>query len=63
MAGYPRFAEPYIRAVTRRDFAGLERLASIVGVQFVQGIVLYDGEQSLSFADNLRAVPIACSWA
>ncbi|HET6491391.1 MAG TPA: hypothetical protein VFG44_00305 [Burkholderiales bacterium] len=41
--------------VTRRDFSGLDRLASVAGKHFVQGIVLYNGEQPLSFADNLRA--------
>jgi uncharacterized protein len=50
-------------SVTRRDFSGLDRLASIAGNNFVQGIVLYDGERSLAFADNLRAVPFASVWA
>jgi hypothetical protein len=48
---------------TRKDFSGLDRLASAAGRQFVQGIVLYDGERSLPFADNLRAVPFASVWA
>jgi predicted AAA+ superfamily ATPase len=50
-------------SVTRRDFSGLDRLSSIAGKHFVQGIVLYDGEQPLSFADNLRATPFASAWA
>ena len=50
-------------SVTRRDFSGLDRLASIAGKHFVQGIVLYDGKQPLSFADNLRAAPLASVWA
>jgi predicted AAA+ superfamily ATPase len=50
-------------SVTRRDFSGMDRLASIAGKSFVQGIVLYDGERPLSFADNLRAVPFASVWA
>ena len=50
-------------SITRRDFAGLDRLASAAGQHFVQGIVLYNGEQALSFADNLRAAPLACLWA
>ena len=49
--------------VTRRDFGGLERVASAAGTAFVQGIVLYDGEQTLSFADNLRAAPLPALWA
>jgi predicted AAA+ superfamily ATPase len=50
-------------SVTRLDFNGLERLAAAAGSDFVQGILLYDGEQTLSFADNLRALPLAALWA
>lgn len=50
-------------SITRRDFSGLDHLASVAGRSFVQGIVLYDGERPLSFADNLRAVPFASVWA
>jgi uncharacterized protein len=50
-------------SVTRRDFSGLDRLASVAGKHFVQGIMLYDGERQLSFAGNLRAVPFASVWA
>jgi uncharacterized protein len=50
-------------SVTRRDFQGLERVASAAGSAFMQGIILYDGVQTLSFADNLRAVPLSALWA
>lgn len=50
-------------SVTRRDFSGLERLASAAGSAFVQGILLYDGDQTLSFGENLRAVPLPTLWA
>jgi predicted AAA+ superfamily ATPase len=50
-------------SVMRRDFAGLERVASAAGPAFVQGLVLYDGEQTLSFGSNLHAVPLATLWA
>jgi uncharacterized protein len=50
-------------SVTRRDFLGLERVASAAGSAFRQGIVLYDGVQTLSFADKLRAVPLSALWA
>ncbi len=46
-------------SVTRRDFLGLERVASAAGSTFKQGIVLYDGVQTLSFAENPRAVPLS----
>jgi hypothetical protein len=51
-----------IASVTRRDFSGLDRLASAAGTAFVQGIVLYDGMHTLSFAENLRAVPVPTLW-
>jgi hypothetical protein len=44
-------------------FLGLERVASAAGSAFRQGIVLYDGVQTLSFADSLRAVPLSALWA
>jgi hypothetical protein len=49
-------------SVTRGDFRGLERLASVAGSVFLQGIILYGGEQSLSFADKLHATPVAALW-
>jgi predicted AAA+ superfamily ATPase len=50
-------------SVTRQDFGGLQRLASAAGDSFVQGILLDQGEQTLSFAENLRAVPLPALWA
>ena len=50
-------------SVSRHDFRGLQRLASIAGDRFVQVILLYNGEQTLAFADNLRAVPLPVLWA
>jgi predicted AAA+ superfamily ATPase len=50
-------------SVTRRDFAGLERVSAAAGTVFVQGILLYDGDQTLSFGEGLRAVPLMALWA
>ena len=50
-------------SITRRDFAGLERLAAAAGSTFVQGILLYDGDQTLSFGERLRAAPFPTLWA
>ncbi len=50
-------------SVTGRDFRGLNRLAASAGKTFVQGIVLYDGEQTIAFAENMRAVPLPSLWA
>jgi uncharacterized protein len=55
--------EVKLPSVTHRDFLGLERMASAAGSAFKQGIVLYDGVQTLSFAENLHAVPLSALWA
>ncbi len=50
-------------SVTQRDFSGLKRVASAAGSAFVQGILLYHGDQNLSFGQNIRAVPLSTLWA
>lgn len=50
-------------SITRRDFSGPDRLATVAGKAFIQGIILYNGEHTLSFADNLRAAPVSALWA
>jgi len=49
-------------SVSGGDFAGLERVASAAGADFVQGIVLYGGAQTVSFAPHMRAVPLSALW-
>ncbi len=49
-------------SIMRRDLAGLERLAAAAGPAFVQGMVLYDGAQTISFGQNLHAVPLTALW-
>lgn len=48
--------------VTNSDFRGLRKLASAAQNWFVAGVVLYDGEHSVSFGDSLYAVPIRRLW-
>jgi len=48
--------------VRAKDFRGIKKIQSAVGERFVQGVVLYDGEDVLPFGDNLTAVPIGCVW-
>jgi len=48
--------------VTNADFRGLRKLASAAQNRFVAGVVLYDGEHSVSFGDSLYAVPIRRLW-
>ncbi len=48
--------------VTAADFRGLRKLKEAAGRRFVRGIVLYDGETSASFGDDLHAVPMRDLW-
>jgi len=45
--------------VFSQDFHGLRKLASLAKADWVTGIVLYNGEKSLSFGDKLWAIPFA----
>jgi len=49
--------------VTDSDFRGLRKLQAALGKRFVSGIVLYDGEQALSFGESMRALPMAALWS
>jgi len=49
--------------VRRDDFRGLRHLADRLGGRFRAGIVLYAGEQQLSFGDRVTALPLAALWA
>lgn len=48
--------------VSSDDFRGLRHLASRVGDDFIAGIVLYTGQQTLPFGPKLRAMPVASLW-
>lgn len=48
--------------VTAADCRGLRKLASLAGRQFCGGVILYDGESSASFGDDVHAVPIRALW-
>lgn len=45
--------------VRSENFRGLRHLANRLGDRFRAGIVLYAGEQQLSFGDRLTALPMA----
>lgn len=45
------------------DFKGLRKLAAALPDRFVQGLVLYDGDQVVPFGENLFAAPISCLWS
>ncbi|KAA9374129.1 ATP-binding protein [Microbispora cellulosiformans] len=44
------------------DFRGLRHLADRLGDDFVAGIVLYTGTQTLPFGPRMRAVPVSALW-
>ncbi len=48
--------------VKHSDLRGLKKLASVAGVQFIMGIVLYDGNETMPLGNGLWAVPIASLW-
>lgn len=45
--------------VFNRDFNGLRKLAAVSGKDWLTGIILYNGDQCLSFGDNLWAIPFS----
>jgi uncharacterized protein len=48
--------------ITAADFRGLRKLRDSAKDRFTVGIVLYDGENCVSFGNNLHAVPIRMLW-
>ena len=50
-------------SVRRRDFAGLDALASALGERFVRGAVIYTGAEVVPFGNRLHALPLAQLWA
>lgn len=50
-------------SVNANDFMGLEKLKEIAGENFTRGIVLYLGEQIISFGEKFFAVPLQLLWS
>jgi hypothetical protein len=48
--------------VRTEDFRGLRHLAERAGSDFVAGLVLYTGQQTLPFGPRHRAIPISAVW-
>jgi predicted AAA+ superfamily ATPase len=48
--------------IRTEDLAGLRTLARQLGDRFVAGYVLYTGQQSLSFGENVKALPLDALW-
>lgn len=48
--------------IRTEDLAGLRNLARHAAGKFVAGYVLYTGQQTLSFGDKIKAVPMDALW-
>lgn len=48
--------------VRSEDFRGLRHLADRLGDDFVVGVVLYTGTETLPFGDRMRAMPLSALW-
>jgi len=46
-----------------KDFSGLKRFQSVAGDRFKIGALLYDGDHTTAFGDNLYAVPVGALWS
>ncbi len=47
----------------QKDFQALQRFAQVAGTSLTRGILLYGGTKTLSFGENLVAVPIGALWS
>lgn len=50
------------KTVSANDFKGLQSLAEAAGNNFLRGVVLYGGSESVHFGSNLVAMPVDCLW-
>ena len=48
--------------VRTEDLAGLRNLAGHLGDKFIAGYVLYTGQQTLSYGDRIKALPMDALW-
>ncbi len=50
------------QTVSSKQFKGLRNLKEIIKDRFLRGIVIYAGENSVPFEDNLFAMPVSSLW-
>jgi len=48
--------------VKEHDLRGLKKLASLAGDQFSEGVLLYDGEETMPLGNKLWAAPLSSLW-
>lgn len=44
------------------NFSGLKRFQAVAGERFMFGILLYDGDHTTAFGENLYTVPMGVLW-
>ncbi|MDF1584553.1 MAG: hypothetical protein P1P78_14770 [Methyloprofundus sp.] len=49
--------------MSAKDFTGLKRFQNVAGERFRLGILLYDGDHTTAFGENLYAVPLGALWS
>ena len=49
--------------LSAKDFTGLKRFQKIAGERFQMGVLLYDGDHTTAFGDQLYAVPLGALWS
>ena len=50
-------------SLNSKDLTGLKRLQRVAGERFKLGVLLYDGDHTTAFGEQLFAVPIAALWS
>ena len=50
-------------SLSAKDFTGLKRFRNVAGERFKLGILLYDGDHTTAFGDQLFAVPLGALWS
>jgi len=50
------------KTVGPRDVQGLKSLSEMAGKKFVRGIILYAGQDTIPFAQNIHALPLPALW-
>lgn len=48
--------------VQESDLRGLKKLANMAGDQFVMGVLLYDGVETIPLGEKLLAAPLSSLW-
>ncbi len=48
--------------VKERDLRGLKKFASLADDQFTAGVLLYDGDETMSLGNKLWAAPLSTLW-